>query len=393
MAFPTVSFRTRTAVAFVAGALIPILLLGVVVLHIVDNSLNEAVLEQHRAVLNAFRGGMNLFLSQRLARLLQIATTPEIQCLDPARTSILFPDLLTQSRFFTSMSLLTPEGTILSKTSRAGYLPRFIDPATASATSAQAFKVALRSGNGLIAPVFDEGEEDRSLLFLQPVPDFIEPHRIIGVLAAEAPLEGSEINEILSAFSAPADAYVCILDKTGRLIARQGDGLDRACTGFSIPSTLREIHDDRTTTVEIDNRERRDLLSLTLMSDLGCWLTVGRPVKTAFALASSLRENLILSGLLGTVFALGLGVLLARALLRPVMNLTQGLEKVREGVYSHRVDCMDEDELGEAAHGINALAERLQKHTVIGSFWESLRADTSSGKREPDIPEPAVRNV
>ena len=379
MSFST--FRFRVGIALITAALLPLLLLGFVALRLAESSLAETIREQHLATMNAFRGGTSLFFQQRLSRLNQLAQRPELQSLLPDRIQSALPEFLSQSRLFLTLGVFDSTGNRLGMANRAPSPILGDGPLPAGISS-----VAM--GEGRILSDFPSTPDGQPILFVQPIPDFLDPKRTVGMLLAEAVVQNADLQEILAAFSAPPDTWVCLLDRAGTIIARQGSGLAPEAIAFELPTSFfapsasatpgtmqtgggRPITETRT--VEVDHRGRTDLLSLTWLPELGGLIAVGRPAAEAYRLVITLREHLLLIGVFTLFLAIGLGWILAKTLSHPVIRLTEGIEQVRMGVYSHRLNSDAPDELGDAARALDALTAMLQKKMVIGSIWENLR--------------------
>ncbi|NSX55661.1 sensor histidine kinase [Parasulfitobacter algicola] len=67
--------------------------------------------------------------------------------------------------------------------------------------------------------------------------------------------------------------------------------------------------------------------------------------------------------LIAIVITIATVVLLSNALSRPLARLMSGARKIGEGDYTHRIESTGQDEIAEVAHGINTLAERVQRTT------------------------------
>ena len=78
------------------------------------------------------------------------------------------------------------------------------------------------------------------------------------------------------------------------------------------------------------------------------------------ALLLSMQRNLLTISLVVTVFAVGLSLILSRVLTRRFGVLTEAVQKMREGSYSHHAEVGGNDEIYDLASEFNAMADRLQ---------------------------------
>ena len=74
----------------------------------------------------------------------------------------------------------------------------------------------------------------------------------------------------------------------------------------------------------------------------------------------SIQDNLAYISMVICVVALGLGLVLAKALTRNTSLLLGAIRRVREGEYSHRVEPRGKDEMAQLATEFNQLTDRLQ---------------------------------
>ena len=94
------------------------------------------------------------------------------------------------------------------------------------------------------------------------------------------------------------------------------------------------------------------------------------------------RVNLaiLLSALGATAVALVLGVLLARAISRPVRELTEATQVVAQGDLGHQVPVRTQDELGELAKSFNQMSADLARASQIR---RQMTADIAHELRTP----------
>ena len=71
------------------------------------------------------------------------------------------------------------------------------------------------------------------------------------------------------------------------------------------------------------------------------------------------RLNLVASGLVALLMALGASLLLARAFARPIVRMREATRRLSEGHLDHRVLVEREDEIGQLGEAFNDLASRL----------------------------------
>ncbi|MBE0645830.1 MAG: HAMP domain-containing protein [Bacteroidetes bacterium] len=83
----------------------------------------------------------------------------------------------------------------------------------------------------------------------------------------------------------------------------------------------------------------------------------------AFRSVYTLREQLILSGLIILLFAVGLGFGISQTISRPIQALTTVTEKFGRGDLDNRADVGARDEIGLLAQTFNTMADKIKSHT------------------------------
>lgn len=113
----------------------------------------------------------------------------------------------------------------------------------------------------------------------------------------------------------------------------------------------------------------------------GVALQILRPLDEVDHTLERLRAFLILIGLAGIGLAVALGLLVSRAAIAPVAQLTRATERVTEtGDLSERIDARGQDELSRLAGSFNAMLGALEESTAA---QRQLVADASHELRTP----------
>ena len=382
------SFRIRLAIIVLSAALIPLVAIGVVTLEMAQRYMTHQTMRNHQAIIDAFTSGMDLYVDNQVDELLALADKPKIQSLHEGKLADELNDFLTSQTFFVRIYVYNAKGRVLSSASRFQK-----DDDSLIGKDVSTIETPLhRSVARVLSDVVAKGEvqrcadmargERKGVLFIVPISDFALGEKTVGLLAGEAVFDGTEIQDIVESYPARGSEYICILNEGGEIEAAKGNGIAGA-DRFELPASLTKNDDkEAINTFEVDNNGRSDLLTLSRSKSLGGWIAIGRPAREAFDYLNDLHANFLVIILLAIVMASGAAFYIAWSISQPISALTEGLVRVRDGVFSHRVEVTSEDELGEASLALNMLAETFQKKRVVGSIWETMRAEVSTSGRD-----------
>ncbi len=105
----------------------------------------------------------------------------------------------------------------------------------------------------------------------------------------------------------------------------------------------------------------RSLGAGAIVPDLGWAVIVAEPADHALSASRELTQQTLLWFLLALAAAIGLGIFLSRAILRPVGALHRGVKTLMDGDLKHRVEGAERsDELGALASAFNKMAEEIE---------------------------------
>jgi two-component system, OmpR family, sensor histidine kinase MprB len=120
---------------------------------------------------------------------------------------------------------------------------------------------------------------------------------------------------------------------------------------------------------------------LTLPTDEGYALQLGRPLAEVEAVLDSLRGQLVLAGLVGIGLAAALGTLVSRRAVRPVDELTRLTEEIATTRdLTRRIGSTQQDEIGRLAAAFDRMLAQLEQ---ARNAQEQLIADASHELRTP----------
>ncbi len=139
---------------------------------------------------------------------------------------------------------------------------------------------------------------------------------------------------------------------------------------------------------QVDRADMRESLPIqvdgqtvgAVLFDLAAAMPQRDPYSPEDAFLARVNQAIIFGALGATVIALVLGILLARAISRPVKELTYGTERVASGELGHQVPVRTKDEIGELAISFNRMSADL---ATANHLRRQMTADIAHELRTP----------
>jgi PAS domain S-box-containing protein len=129
-------------------------------------------------------------------------------------------------------------------------------------------------------------------------------------------------------------------------------------------AALRAVAGERGTLETRSSSGELDLAAFTSVPELPWSVLILEPVATAYAPLNHLSTQAALYTALVMLMATVLGILLARAITRPVRQLIGGAEEIGQGNLDYRIAVAGRDEIGQLARAFNQMTEDLQAITA-----------------------------
>jgi len=346
--------------ALVAGAALPLLLL---LLWIYGTQVRREELEARETALQIARATaarMRSLHADSVALMTEMKARPAIRNLDHAPCDSLFAIV----DFF-------PQYADLLLFDRSAALVCAAEPATedraVSALARQWITTALRDGTlSAAAPV------------IRPL-----ANRWVSVLSA--PVRGADgsvvgtlvLVQLPEAFSAslPPDAVMTILDRNGTIVARSTDPhqwTGRSARGLSVAELALHRDDGTAEAAGVDGISRQ--YGFSSVPELGWHIYVGIPTATVMQPVRQMFLRGAAGGAIIIILVVGIAVLLARAVERPVAALSRAAERAAAGSFGH-VGVEGPREIAQLAETFNTmLRSRLEAEGRLLESERNLKA-------------------
>jgi signal transduction histidine kinase len=186
-----------------------------------------------------------------------------------------------------------------------------------------------------------------------------EGRRVAGTGVVGETLDLRVIQDLVRQTRLGTSGYVYAIDASGVPIAHPNTAAFRN-RSLAFPQVTRALASQTGSTVGRNFRGQEVLSTWATVGPVGWKVFVEQPESAAFApvRAKIWRTALLLAAFLAV--GVGLSVLLARRLVRPVKQIRTAAARIGAGAYDERIELRRRDELGGLADELNGMAASLQ---------------------------------
>jgi signal transduction histidine kinase len=180
-----------------------------------------------------------------------------------------------------------------------------------------------------------------------------------------------------------ADARVTVIDDTGRVLADSSvadDAVARVENHRARPEVARALADGRGTDIRTSDTTGQRLFYMAVTMGRG---DAGPPRIVRLALPLTLLESrlhdfqraLLLAFGAAFVIAVLVGVLIARSLTHPLLDIAGVARQLAQGTFGQRIHTTSRDEVGQLAATLNQMADRVDQDFAALRRLENVRKD------------------
>ena len=240
---------------------------------------------------------------------------------------------------------------------------------------------ALRTGEAQISPVYVNGRRKEALVALA-VPIVDRVHQVEAVVAGEVSLR--EVQRIVSDVSLGTVGFAYLVDVQGRVIAHPqfdlvkdgtvltGNGIVERALGSRTAESVAFVGDDGVP----------QLGAHAPVVWTGWQLVVQQPAADAFKPVHDMKVRAAYILMVALLVSVACGALYVRSLVGPLRSVMDGMRRIVEGQFEHRLDASTDDEVGELARAFNAMGRMLAGYrSEIESWNQQLQARVDSKTR------------
>ncbi len=357
------SLRTRLTLIFIALAVLPILLLGIVFSWLSFISLPIQALDLQKEIAQGLGARVHKLVEDRQQELYFLTNIRSIQRLDRDQQVSLLSALLIDQNAYDELTLIDAQGQEQIRLAREIFITP--DELTNRLGKVE-FQHPKRSGKVYFGPIQVDPETGEP--FMSMAIPLIRPQdeTFLGVLAAT--IRFKPVWDLLVSEQDDSNRTVYIVDKTNRVVAHADKTL-------VLGETFVDLEVKEGATLGLDGVS--DVVRATYPIHLGeqrLFVVAERPVSEALALTIS---TLYITGgatLIALIFAIGPSILIVYRIMWPINQLSLTAQAISVGDLSQQVTVNSQDEVGILAAAFNKMTEQLK--TSIGGLEQRVSERT-----------------
>lgn len=141
------------------------------------------------------------------------------------------------------------------------------------------------------------------------------------------------------------------------------------------PALAELLRSGQRTSLRYVGADGTEMLAAAAATPWGFRVVVAQPLRAAFAASARMRMESLLWLAIGAISAVGAGLLLARAITRPLQRLTTGAERVAQGDFGVKLEVEGGDELSTLSASFNRMCSEIEaREREIRGWNDELRA-------------------
>jgi signal transduction histidine kinase len=340
----------RFALLLALAAVVPLIAYGIVSILSLQNGTRQDVIQGNQNVAMRAAEEIRRYVTTNAELLKALAANLQDPSLTPTQQDRVLKNYVLQIREFREISLFDEAGAAVA-TSRIGK-PHVDIPKAAPILVDNVSMSGIRVDEDLLP----------TTLFAIHMMRLGEPS---GWLVGQFSLE--QMWRTVDRIRIGKHGYALVLAPNGELVAH-GDpdrkamvALARNMSAHPLVAALRSDREPSEPVVSeyVGDNGEIELGVAALMPTLGWTLIVEQPTREAYANATILRRQLLVTISIALLAMISLGYLFGRQFIRPILTLKRGTQALAAGQLDARVDIRTGDEFTDLGHAFNTMGDRL----------------------------------
>lgn len=218
----------------------------------------------------------------------------------------------------------------------------------------------LKTGEGRYTSSFTPGKDKLLITYLTPVIN--KEGDTTGLLSCAVQINDPKLKAFLEQLKPSFDGFLALLDSKGKILASSGN-LSEEVKDFD----LIQLKSGLSKEMQLGDKNYR--FELRELSFAKVHVVTAIEASVVSSTIEQLLLQIILITSLTLLLTLALAFSITRKLTKPITSLVQGMQRVREGIYSKPIDEKSSGEMAQAIDAYNEMTEQLQKKRLIEKVW------------------------
>jgi len=334
-------------------AVIPLSIVGLRMININRVALQDSILELHTHLAQSLAEKIDDYIDNLRGKLSFIITSQKIGEMSWSEKRVVLKSLLETSEDFVTISIVDNKGEEIIKV----YNPKFeMKPRLLNLRQDKLFLKAL-AGSPDISSLYYV-EDDPRLNIAYPMVG----EQVIYIVVTLKELWYKIYNTMIG-----RTGFAFLVNKEGKIIAHPQKEKAKNFEDATRLAIVQEVLSGKTLGSKefTDERGVEMVGAYAPVKRLGWGMIVQQAKDDAYISAIKMKQNAILWIIVSIFGAALVGLLTARGLSRPILNLIVGAEKVAEGDFTHKVVVKTHDELLTLADTFNFMTQKLKEYSDL----------------------------
>jgi len=207
---------------------------------------------------------------------------------------------------------------------------------------------------------------------------------LLGELASQSHQDADSLQLLVTSLGASIRTRLTVMTTDGTVIA--DSDRDPATMDTTRPEVLAAAAEGSGTSTRFSRTVERNMMYYALAwrdaETLLGFVRSSLPLTTIQERLADLRWVIVSAGLLVTLVALLLGLVVTRRVTAPLLSMTDAAEAIAGGLYSERVEAGSRDEIGKLSSAFNKMASELERRIAAVTEDRGRLAAVLSGMVE-----------
>jgi len=352
---------TRLLFTLTLLAALPLIMVGLFMTSVTQESLSEYVKSQHSEIARRARNEINLFLETPITVLKILLDTQDLNEMNPFAQNLILNKVKSAQHVFNRIFTVDILGNEVTTTSFGDHPVNYQN---------EAFYQQAMNGESYFSQVYFNEAKEPFVITSQPIRRF---DRIVGVLAGEIDLKS--IWNLVDEIKIGESGTAFVISSTGQLIAHPDKMKVLQGTMVINQELIRTMLNSVEQTRIFKSPEGVEMLgTFAYVSQFDWLIVIQQPIYEAYAVANQMRFQVFVFVALVILLAMLIAYLLEKRITAPINTLINGVKQYAEGDLSFRIRIDKYEEIAVLAKEFNAMAKRLLENQQKLRSMERLAA-------------------